>query len=208
MSQSPESAATAFVPTMSPSKLSAKRRQSADVPAASDGGANAQFEKRPRPMERWGGAPAEEQPTPNGFPEASRALRRLDSQLEAERLVTDVAGKVAKAIGAIPRTSSPVAQHEVRKKIVQLICPLPNAPRTFLHLSCATPPHQVHLHNLCTNVFLLTLTANASHGTRAVLLQKKVSTKLVWKRHVYESKTVYEGFMANNKREVAARAHR
>jgi len=117
MSQSPESAATAFVPTMSPSKLSAKRRQSADVPAASDCGANAQFEKRPRPMERWSGVPAEEPSTPASYPEASLALRRLESQLDAERKGTEVASKGTKAVGSVPRTPSPVVQYEVRYEL-------------------------------------------------------------------------------------------
>jgi len=119
MSQSPESAATAFVPTMSPSKLSAKRRQSADVPAAPDCGANAQFEKRPRPMERWNGVPAEEPSSPASYPEASLTLRRLESQLDAERRKTDVANKTTKATGAVPRTPSPVVQYEVSCQVHQ-----------------------------------------------------------------------------------------
>jgi len=114
MIQYPESNETAFVPTTSPLQLSVMNSQSADVPAAPDPGANAQFEKRPEPMERWSGVPAKEPHSPASFSEASLALRCLESQLDIERKRIEVVSLAAKDVGAVPDTYSPVVQSKVR----------------------------------------------------------------------------------------------
>ena len=114
MIQYPESNETAFVPTTSPLQLSVMNSQSADVQAAPDPGANAQFEKRPEPMERWSGVPAKEPHSPASFSEASLALRCLESQLDIERKRIEVVSLAAKDVGAVPDTYSPVVQSKVR----------------------------------------------------------------------------------------------